>query len=31
VKSADHTGWVATSATDDDTEVYERLGIHVAK
>ena len=28
---AAHTGWVATSATDDATDVNERLGIHVAK
>ena len=29
--SAAHTGWVATSATDDATDVNDRLGTHVAK
>ena len=29
--SAAHTGWVATSATDDATVVKDRLGTQVAK
>ena len=29
--SAAHTGWVATSATDDATVVNDRLGTQVAK
>ncbi len=29
--SAAHTGWVDTSATDDATDVNDRLGIQVAK
>jgi hypothetical protein len=28
---AAHTGWVATNATDDATDVNDRLGTHVAK
>src|SRR4051794_29732939 len=29
--TAAQAGWVATSATDEETEVYDRLGIQVAK